>query len=112
MLKIDRDKGLVTYNGATTRLQHRQMEVFMFLYKHRSKNVSRESLMWHLYQFRDTEPGSKILDVLVCHMRKRLRPIGVEIETIWGFGYRLLIPQSVTADIVERVTAEMLMMQE
>ncbi len=29
----------------------------------------------------------KIVDVVICHLRKRLRPTGVAIRTIWGCGY-------------------------
>lgn len=35
-----------------------------------------------------TDP--KLVDVVVCHLRKKLKPHNVEIETIWGTGY--LIP--------------------
>jgi len=104
VLKIDRQMGLVTYNGQTARLQHRQMDFFMFLYEHRSKNVGRDALMYNLYQFHTEDPNEKILDVLVCHLRKRLQPLGLMIETIWGFGYRLNLSKSVVADIVDRVT--------
>ncbi|CAN7583295.1 winged helix-turn-helix domain-containing protein [Devosia sp. LjRoot16] len=32
----------------------------------------------------------KNVDVRIFHLRKALRPHGVEIETIWGQGYRLV----------------------
>lgn len=31
----------------------------------------------------------KIIDVFVCKMRRKLKPFGVEIETVWGQGYRM-----------------------
>jgi len=33
----------------------------------------------------DTDP--KMVDVVVCHLRKRLVPFGIEIETQWASGY-------------------------
>ena len=33
----------------------------------------------------DTEP--KLVDVVICHMRKKLKPLGIAIETVWGIGY-------------------------
>ncbi|RYE48320.1 MAG: helix-turn-helix domain-containing protein [Hyphomicrobiales bacterium] len=32
----------------------------------------------------------KNVDVRIFHLRKALRPHGIEIETIWGTGYRLV----------------------
>lgn len=34
-------------------------------------------------------PEIKIVDVFVCKARRKLRPFGIEIETLWGRGYRL-----------------------
>ncbi len=31
----------------------------------------------------------KIVDVVLSHLRGKLRPVGIEIETVWGRGYRL-----------------------
>lgn len=31
----------------------------------------------------------KIVDVVLSHVRSKLRPVGIEIETVWGRGYRL-----------------------
>jgi len=33
----------------------------------------------------ETEP--KIVDVVICHMRKKLKPHDIKIETVWGIGY-------------------------
>ena len=34
-------------------------------------------------------PEHKIIDVFICKMRKKLKRHGIEIETVWGRGYRL-----------------------
>lgn len=34
------------------------------------------------------EPEIKIIDVFICKARKKLKPYGLEIETMWGAGYR------------------------
>lgn len=36
---------------------------------------------------RDREP--KIVDVFICKIRKKVRPFGVEILTVWGVGYQM-----------------------
>ena len=35
----------------------------------------------------DDEPEMKIVDVFVCHIRRKLKPFGIEIGTRWGVGY-------------------------
>lgn len=37
----------------------------------------------------DVEPEIKIVDVFVCKLRKKLKPFGVSIVTVWGHGYSL-----------------------
>lgn len=54
--------------------------------------ATRQSIMMALYSDRSEEPELKIVDVFVCKMRRKLRPFGVRIETIWGQGYRLVRP--------------------
>jgi len=34
---------------------------------------------------KDTDP--KMVDVVICNIRKKLRPFNIEIETVWGTGY-------------------------
>lgn len=42
-----------------------------------------------LYGMHDDPPEQKIMDVFVCKLRRKLRPHGVEIKTIWGRGWYL-----------------------
>ena len=56
----------------------------------RRHRVTKDQMMTMLYADRpDEEPDSKILDVMICKMRKKLSPHGVEIRTIHGAGYEL-----------------------
>ena len=56
----------------------------------RRHRVTKDQMMTMLYADRpDEEPDSKILDVMICKMRKKLSPHGVEIHTIHGAGYEL-----------------------
>ncbi len=54
--------------------------------------VSKEGLMNIVYHERVTDgevPEVKIVDVFVCKLRKKLKPLGIEIVTHWGRGYSL-----------------------
>lgn len=50
---------------------------------------TKQSILDALY-FNDIDAAeAKIVDVFVCKARKKLRPFAIEIETLWGVGYRL-----------------------
>jgi two-component system cell cycle response regulator CtrA len=50
--------------------------------------LSKENFLDHLYGGMD-EPDSKIIDVFVCKLRKKLQTAGANnvIGTVWGRGY-------------------------
>ena len=55
-----------------------------------NKAPRRSTFMAALYSDRadeDVEP--KIIDVFICKMRKKLKPLGIEIENQWGEGYAM-----------------------
>lgn len=52
--------------------------------------ATKDAFLSALYRdFAKDEAEPKIVDVFVCKARKKLKPFGVTIETIWGQGYRL-----------------------
>lgn len=76
----------------TTRLEAAILAVML-----KRNEVTKQQL--HLV-IEQTRPGEnreatdpKMVDVIICHLRKKLRKHDLEIETVWGIGY--LIP---TAD--------------
>lgn len=53
---------------------------------------SKEQLLAAAYSDRyatGDEPEIKIVDVFICKLRKKLKPFGIEVETVWGQGYHL-----------------------
>lgn len=51
--------------------------------------VTKEFAISALYLHKQDEAEIKIVDVFICKTRKKLKPYSVEIETVWGRGYRL-----------------------
>lgn len=52
--------------------------------------ATKQSIMMALYSDRtDEDPEMKIVDVYICKMRRKLKPFGVVIGTVWGQGYAL-----------------------
>lgn len=50
--------------------------------------ASREDIIRELYG-KNNAPDWKILDVYVCFIRKKLEPLGITIETVFGVGYTI-----------------------
>ncbi len=61
--------------------------------------------MLHLASSKGEHPetGLKIVDVYICKLRRKLKPHGLGIETIWGQGYRLATG---TREEIARLRAE------
>ena len=54
----------------------------------------KEQIMTALYRdlHRD-EAEIKVIDVFVCKVRKKLKPFGITVRTVWGVGYAIDEPQ-------------------
>lgn len=55
--------------------------------------MSRAGAMTAFYAHvwgREADVDPKIVDVIICKLRKKLDPYSIEIETIHGVGYRML----------------------
>lgn len=88
---IDFDAGIIVRDGQFAALTESEFALHTKLAEHPGRVVSRESLMVSLYGLRhdSEEPLDKIIDVLACKARKKLKPLGIAIENVWGRGYRL-----------------------
>lgn len=51
--------------------------------------ASKEAIMVLLYGDRANSADTKICDIFVCKIRRKLAPYGITIETAWGRGWWL-----------------------
>lgn len=51
--------------------------------------ASKKMLLNAVTEPQKDEPELKIVDVYVCKMRKRLKDHGLDLVTIWGYGYSM-----------------------
>lgn len=65
--------------------------------------MTKEAAYAVLYSGQIDDRDPKVIDVMVCKMRKKLANFGVEIGTVWGRGY-LLSPAA--KEIVRALDAE------
>jgi len=71
----------------TTRLQSSILAVLL-----KRSEVTKEQLHQVIETLRDPnrdETDLKMVDVIICHLRRKLTPFDVKIKTIWGIGYRM-----------------------
>lgn len=78
--------GGCSYGGKSAKLSPCQAT---FLTKLRdSKEVSHEKMLGVLYAGRDW-PWANATQNLACVLRRKLKPLGIGIENIMGYGYRI-----------------------
>ena len=93
-LAVNLEKRLVTVDGNPVRLTPKEYEILEFLSLRKGTILTKEMFLNHLYGGTD-EPELKIIDVLVCKLRKKLIQAtggSHNIDTVWGRGYVLRDP--------------------
>ena len=96
-LVVHLETRVVAADGKPVWLTGKEYSILEVLSLQQGATVTKEMLLGHLYGGKD-EPELKIIDVFVCHLRKKLaQATGGKrcIETIWGRGYRLRGPAQV-----------------
>jgi two-component system cell cycle response regulator CtrA len=97
-LVVDLQSRAVSVHDKPIRLSGKEYSILELLSLRQGSTVTKEMLLGHLYGGKD-EPGLKIIEVFVCHLRKKLAQAtdGKHyIETVWGRGYRLCAPAEAT----------------
>ncbi|RXZ81189.1 DNA-binding response regulator [Paenibacillaceae bacterium] len=93
-LTIYPDKYEVTISGELIPLRPKEFEVLLYLLEHPGIVVTRDNLMNIVWGF-DYIGGQRTVDVHVSSLRKKLElgQKSVQIESIRGVGYKLVIPK-------------------
>jgi two-component system, cell cycle response regulator CtrA len=100
-LIVNLDSKTVEVDGARVHLTGKEYQMLELLSLRKGTILTKEMFMNNLYGGMD-EPGSKIIDVFMCKLRKKLSNAsdGKEyIETAWGRGYVLREPREDEARI-------------
>ncbi|MEM6634904.1 MAG: response regulator transcription factor [Pseudomonadota bacterium] len=97
-ISVNLDAKTVEAAGDTVHLTGKEYQMLELLSLRKGTTLTKEMFLNHLYGGMD-EPELKIIDVFICKLRKKLSlATGGEnyIETVWGRGYVLRDPSSVT----------------
>ncbi len=89
MMEISRN--LISIDGKFVPLTQKEYQIVNLLCMRKGAVLSKESFISHIYGGID-EPDSKIIDVFVCKLRRKLEKSGLKnarIDAVWGQGYVL-----------------------
>jgi len=90
-MTVNFDTQLVEIGGKRVYVTPKEYSILELLCQRQGVVLSKEAFLDHLYAGRD-EPETKIIDVFVCKLRKKLTEASGGknyIETVWGRGYML-----------------------
>ena len=85
-----RDEGRLLLNGAALDLHPREFEVLGLLLRRAPRLVPKRVIIDALAE-KNIEVGDSAAEVYVSRLRRKLGPGPVQIDTVRGFGYRLLL---------------------
>lgn len=86
------ERGIVVSGGRFATLTGTESRILAVLAERAPILSSKTYLMDQLYALNNgDEPFEKILDVYICKIRRKIKPLGIEIVTHWGKGYSLTI---------------------
>ena len=89
-LTIDPARREVRLASLSLNLRTQEFDLLLALAEHRGLVLSREQILQKAWGF-DFYGQTRTVDVHVAHLRKKIEPSVVKIETITGVGYKLTI---------------------
>ncbi len=95
-LEYDRVRRTFRADDDPLRLSSRESEILEVLIEHAEDLVRKDALMRRLSHW-GQEVSSNLVDVYLHKLRRRLSPIGIEIQTVRGLGYVLSQQSGVSA---------------
>jgi len=96
---LEQDLHQVSVDGRRVALTAREFDVLETLMLHKGVLLTKERFMTTLYTD-GAAPDSKIVDVFVCKLRRKLAAAGAAemIRTVWGRGYLVFEPSTSAVD--------------
>jgi DNA-binding response OmpR family regulator len=79
----------VTVDGESIRLTRREFELLRYLVENRNRVLSRDRLLERVWGY-DRLIETRSVDVHIGRLRSKLGPVGRQIETVVGLGYRFI----------------------
>ena len=90
LFAVDWESRIIIAGNSFAALTAQEMDIFSELYRRPGVLITKERLLSCIAPYVDDEPEIKIVDVVVCKLRKKLKPLALSIDTVWGSGYRMM----------------------
>ena len=89
-----KETGTLVYGGGSARLSASESKAFAVLWAAFPELVVLERMHIAIYPSPDDEPAyaESTVKVFIHNLRRRIAPLGMAIENIFGTGYRLRFP--------------------
>ncbi|MCW7544875.1 winged helix-turn-helix domain-containing protein [Aurantimonas litoralis] len=102
-LVMDESTGIVMHEGVTVRLPAQQFRLLKALLDAYPRTLTKDTLLSAVATGPNPDdwPEPKLVDVLVCRVRKLIDPMGLVIATQWGVGYHLEIGDEAKAALIK-----------
>jgi len=91
-LTIDPARREVRVDSQSLDLRAQEFDLLLALANHRGLVLSREQILQKAWGF-DFYGQTRTVDVHVAHLRRKLEPSNIKIETVTGVGYKLIVPR-------------------
>jgi DNA-binding response OmpR family regulator len=88
-LRIDLANHSASLSGAQIDLTPKEYDLLVLLASHPGRAFSREFLLQTLWGY-DYDGFDRTVDTHIVRLRKKLGPLGEQIVTVWGVGYRFV----------------------
>lgn len=79
----------VTVDGSPVALRAKEFELLLALVSHANKVLTRQQLLDQVWGY-DYFGETRTVDVHISHLRDKLDHSDLQIETVWGVGYKLV----------------------
>ncbi len=89
-LFLDFASSVCAIDGAPARLTGAEYKMLKLLTENTGSVVTRDMFLNRLYKDRLEEPEVRIIDVFICHLRKKLGSFASNLKSVWGRGYKWL----------------------
>jgi DNA-binding response OmpR family regulator len=87
-LRLDPGARLATLAGTPLELSKTEFDLLRLFLRNPGRAFSRDYLLDAVWG-EDYVAGDRSVDNAIVRLRRRLGPVGAQIETVWGIGYRL-----------------------
>ena len=83
---------VASHNQQTVELTRREMDIILYLHRHRDQIVSKKQLLGEVWNYTDTDIETRTVDIHILKLRKKIGSLIGDtpfIITVRGEGYRL-----------------------